>query len=466
MESLDQLRHALSDAVATNATAIALLPGTHILLGGSPLVIPTNKVINITSAGQSGRSLSEGEPDRPAVIDGQGLSRLFDVEGRLQVENVALIRGHAQFGGVIEMRKGGSATFTRCLIADCRAISGGDSAYGNAQGGAFYVGHNLARLVLQDTTIKNCTATSTLAAAFAEGGAVYVLDGKVELHRSRVTGCSASTPFARNGRGGGIFIVNGSVTMTDGSQLMGNSASGKGATLMIRGGQVMYFLPAPPGHWAPVVECLVYREGCPHDDKGNVRDVSCDETADACRRTSTNSLADGKACAPALPLEAQPCNWKTQPTLIGSTFQVLPHGPLDVDYPIACAPGILGSNDSSYQASIICAGLCPAGLLCPSKATVKADSCLEGHFCPAGSSVAFACPAGTYSPFQNLTSSADCKPCPIGHSCALASTTPQSCLAGTYSNSSGSAACKRCTPGTFANAPGSVVCALCAPGHW
>ena len=235
---------------------------------------------------------------------------------------------------------------------------------------------------------------------------------------------------------------------------------------MIQGGKVMYFLPAPPGHWAPVVECFVSRESCPRDDKGNLLSVSCAETDDACSRTSNSTLVDGEACQPQLPQEAQACNWREQPSLIGSKFLVLPHGALDVDYPIACAPGILGSNDSSYQASIICAGLCPAGLLCPSKATVKADSCLEGHFCPAGSSVAFACPAGTYSPFQNLTSSADCKPCPIGHSCAPASTTPQSCVAGTYSNSSGSAACKRCTPGTFANAPGSVVCALCAPGHW
>ena len=235
---------------------------------------------------------------------------------------------------------------------------------------------------------------------------------------------------------------------------------------MIQGGKVMYFLPAPPGHWAPVVECLVYREGCPRDDKGNLLNVSCAETADACSKTSDSTLVDGKACEPKLRQEAQPCDWKTQPTLIGNTFQVLPHGALDVDYPIACAPGILGSKDSSYQASIVCAGLCPAGMLCPAKATVTADSCVEGHFCPAGSAVALACPAGTYSLSRNLTSSAECKPCPIGHSCAVASTTPESCVAGTYTSSNASTTCKPCTPGTFANASGSVVCALCDPGHW
>ena len=127
------------------------------------------------------------------------------------------------------------------------------------------------------------------------------------------------------------------------------------------------------------------------------------------------------SCKPAT--ANQPCDWRTSPELIGKTVYVLPLGTHTLDYPFACAPGIRGGNGSnpSEQTSNVCAGLCPAGFTCGGGADgVEPVAYPEAHYCPAGSSVALPCPAGTFGNASGLQSSRSATTVLSGISAALA----------------------------------------------
>ena len=69
------------------------------------------------------------------------------------------------------------------------------------------------------------------------------------------------------------------------------------------------------------------------------------------------------------------CDWRAAPTLLGQMLQILPQGATEEDYPFACTAGLLGSSSASDQASFMCGGLCPAGKLCPGRATIDPIEC-------------------------------------------------------------------------------------------
>lgn len=52
------------------------------------------------------------------------------------------------------------------------------------------------------------------------------------------------------------------------------------------------------------------------------------------------------------------CAGVSSPDLIGQLVEVLPHLPVDVDFPYPCSSGLLGSSDGSTTA--LCDGLVPA----------------------------------------------------------------------------------------------------------
>ena len=126
-----------------------------------------------------------------------------------------------------------------------------------------------------------------------------------------------------------------------------------GASMYLCAGSTTYVLPAPPGYWVPAIFCDV----------------------------------------------TQPCNWRENPGLLGKTVYALPLGSHDLDYPFACGAGLLGGNGSlaDEQTSAKCAGLCPAGFICDTEATVAPTPCPVGHFCPEGTSIARPCLPGSYT---------------------------------------------------------------------
>ena len=239
-------------------------------------------------------------------------------------------------------------------------------------------------------------------------------------------------PGTRFFRQGGGAHVSGTLTMAT-STLMDNRASTEGANLYLDAGSTTtYVLPAPPGYWVPATRCEVWRKAC---DRG---DTACEDAATSCKTNHTdnvdscNSESSAGSCAPTT--FNQPCDWQNSPALLGETVYVLPLGSHDLDYPFACAAGVLGGNGSltSQQTSAACAGLCPAGFTCGTEATVTPAACPKGRYCPKGTSVV--CPrsaesgktSGTiedckclegYYDSEPAITKVSCEPCPIGSEC-------------------------------------------------
>ena len=103
-------------------------------------------------------------------------------------------------------------------------------------------------------------------------------------------------------------MVAGKLLMTAGTSLVDNVASSVGNQYIAIGGTATYLLPAPPGTWIAGLSCVVYREACPRDEKGNVQDPNCEVTTQSCQYESAgDAVVSGTQCQPLL--ANQPCDW-------------------------------------------------------------------------------------------------------------------------------------------------------------
>jgi hypothetical protein len=227
---------------------------------------------------------------------------------------------------------------------------------------------------------------------------------------------------------------------------MANRATEEGANLYLAAGSTTtYVLPAPPGYWAPATKCEVWREVCLSSDS------ACRAAAEGCKGNLTdnvNSWMNGTSSSSCKPTTFnQPCDWRSNPDLLGKTVDVLRLGPHDLDYPFACAAGVLGGNGSltSQQTSAACAGLCPAGFTCGAQATVAPAVCPKSSWCAAGSSKPTACEAGKVGRSEGLRSARYCEACPMGSWCSTGLVIP--CVVNTYQpafNKTFAGACQQC----------------------
>ena len=117
-------------------------------------------------------------------------------------------------------------------------------------------------------------------------------------------------------------------------------------------------------------------------------------------------------------------------------------------------------------------GTCDAGYYCPGSNTVprpKNYVCIEGEYCPSGSSNKTPCPAGKY---QNSKKQGSCIPCPRGFFCLLGATTfiGNNCPVGYFCTEGTSSATQNpCPQGTYSNilnAFDSSQCISCDPGYY
>ena len=84
--------------------------------------------------------------------------------------------------------------------------------------------------------------------------------------------------------------------------------------------------------------------------------------------------------------------------------------------------------------------ICAAGYLCtggsptptPSDSSGYGSLCPAGYYCPAGTTVAIACPSGTFNKLQGGSAVTDCSGCPPGYYCVPGVSTPFDCPAGGY----------------------------------
>merc|ERR1740139_2068223 len=230
------------------------------------------------------------------------------------------------------------------------------------------------------------------------------------------------------------------------------------------GSTTTYVLPAPPGYWAPATKCEVWREACGKSDS------ACRAAAESCKMDRTTNVDNYNltTTSGSCPLTTfnQPCDWQSNPDLLGETVYVLPLGSNDLEYPFACAPGVLGGSGSSEQTNAACAGFCPAGFTCGTEATTEPVSCTQGHFCPAGVSAALPCKEGSYSNATILTSAEECGPTAKGFFAPTGSTQQTKCSPGTVAPEASMGACSRCDAGSFQGAEGSQTCKPCPVSSW
>ena len=316
--------------------------------------------------------------DNSAAPQGGGVYN----DGDLQIRSTRLTRNRAQQGGGL-FNSGTSRVIHSWL----------DANFGLHGGGAYNSG---LELELEGTSLASNTAALQAAGLMVDAGVTFLRNG---------------TLIARN------------LCQADGCKSHSFDSSG---------GVTSYLLPAPPGRWVSGLDCRVYRGS---SDCQRYRSVSTAYHAGCtdqfCRYTQSQCLVHSTACglvpnvsASVPPLGAcqtavfvQPCDWQTLPGLVGRTLQTLPQVPLAVDYPFACAPGLVGGVAAADQASSTCAGACPAGYVCPSRPTHIPLICPLGSFCPVGSARSLACPSGAFGSATGLRSADECSPCPGGHWC-------------------------------------------------
>ena len=265
--------------------------------------------------------------------------------------------------------------------------------------------------------------------------------------------------------GGGLYLVSGRVTLSNGSALRGNRAASAASNALFFGsGEATYLLPAPAGHWLSQAQCRVYRKACPVVQANGiyVLDPACQAARDRCALLPPTTPLREECTERAF---VQPCNWEVAGQLGRALYQ-LPVQHVEGDLPSPCAPGVLGSADVARQGSAACAGPCPAGQLCPRPATVVPEPCNAGHYCPLGSALALPCPAGSYSSATNLANAAECSPCPLGHECGVGSTAPLKCAPGSYADELGLPACKAVPEGHYQAAAAASSYSSCEAGSY
>jgi len=321
------------------------------------------------------------------------------------------------------------------------------------EGTVFLAAYPLARI--EYCNIHNNTAR--------QGGGIYVYFGNLEI-----IGTTIANNRARIS-GGGIYLWDGTTSMSSNSFIIDNYAP-YGRSYVLQAAKLQYSIPLPAGYWLPISKCLILRESCPLVEGGSRARTECIETFDECRSTpdavdGTPPQVNGWSCTNRIQT-LQTCDWVNNPGRLGTeNFESVP-GPQNQDFPYACAAGLIGSADPEFQKTPSCRGPCPAGKLCPNPATVSPTDCPVGAYCPAGSTLPSACPAGRYSNETGLSDADSCKPCPPGASCVAGSVQPVVCAWGSVATAEGSAECAPCPAGTFTRKVGGIECTACPEGYF
>ena len=244
--------------------------------------------------------------------------------------------------------------------------------------------------------IDGCRFVGCIAEA---GGALAVLGGTVDVGGSDFEDNEATDV----GAGGALHVASGGVVSLTTTRLRHNRAAGVERSVVLdAGGQLVYRLPTPLGHWVPAY--------------GN--DAATIE--------------------------------------VGGYSQ----------YPYPCAPGLVGRTDAaSEQSDPGCGGYCPSGSICTG-GTSQPQLCPPGGFCPEGSPAALPCERGSFSNRSGLTSAAECLPCPAGSVCRRGDVEATPCPPGSVAPEDRMHACVRCAAGSYQDDTGATSCKVCGVAHF
>jgi len=168
-------------------------------------------------------------------------------------------------------------------------------------------------------------------------------------------------------------------------------------------------------------------------------------------------MVNGTTCQPLL--SAQPCDWGSNPELLGQQVQAIQQGGFESDIPYVCAVGILGASHATDQMSSLCGGPTRAGTWQPNPGGTVELPCPPGYFCPVGTVNPLPCVAGTWSNASNLAHG--CPSVDPGHFSSAGSTRQRPCNPGSVAPVGGLSECQACPPGSHQRSTGATQCAIC-----
>ena len=120
--------------------------------------------------------------------------------------------------------------------------------------------------------------------------------------------------------GGGLAIISGRVTLSNGSALIRNRAASlrSSNTIYFAGGDVVFRLPTVAGHWLPQLQCIIYRDACPIEN--NAPEPRCQAAREDCSVLLPNDADRHGQCRPVS--RVQPCDWEVPGQLGAALFQL------------------------------------------------------------------------------------------------------------------------------------------------
>ncbi|CCI46527.1 unnamed protein product [Albugo candida] len=156
-----------------------------------------------------------------------------------------------------------------------------------------------------------------------------------------------------------------------------------------------------------------------------------------------------------------------------SICQVAAYCPEKSPSPTLCPAGTYNPNTGA--AAVYECMECPSGWMCPRIGTpMYQQRCALGHYCPKGTVLPLACPAGTYTNRNDLIRMEECTVCPQRHACVSGTggdaTPMQMCALGHYCpNQTAYATQFPCLPGTYTsqtNLASEQECDICPKGMY
>ncbi|KAM8927608.1 uncharacterized protein RCH25_007839 [Pelodytes ibericus] len=254
-------------------------------------------------------------------------------------------------------------------------------------------------------------------------------------------------------------------------------------------------IPCESGHYCPNGTKYAKQYPCPWGTFSEVQGAVSIDACQLCPPGMFCSMPglerpDGD-CAPGWFCPAGSISEK--PSTTDQATGMCPKGtfcPQGSTFPIPCTPGYF----CGYPALDTVSGICDAGYYCSGASYIPnpqdkttGDVCPPGHFCIAGSSSPSSCPPGTFLPHPGAQSLEECIPCtagwycsqrgnafpdtlclegwycpvgtshlqnpdhlcPVGYYCPTGSAEPKICPRGQYQDQVGQSQCKFCPAGKF-----------------
>ena len=290
------------------------------------------------------------------------------------------------------------------------------------------------------------------------GGIGVKLDGGADLINCTIYSNTAA----------GLDNSTAALNVESGRLWLGNGTRFANNSFRVEAAEVIYVLPAPPGHYTNGRECEVVYTSCPPPSEGHC--------PNGCTQDKSLIPGDISSNCTQRPYYIQSCPWNMYlvnnafgEKILGLLLEKLLPGVYDwPEWPVPCSPGLLGAtaDNTNLQTTPLCAGLCPAGFYCPAYATTEQIPCTQGNYCPKGASAPLPCAKGSYSNATNLTSDNECVDTDAGHFAPTGSTEQTPCSAGTVQPQRQQPKCDNCAAGKFMNASGQTECHACAPGSY